>query len=92
MQQGVVKGESQQGQSPLFIGPEFHIEDGAEAAPNVEHQFIPSFSGRSLMHDNKPQETPELKNLSALRSDSDEEMCFSLQLGKPEPKRRKQLD
>jgi hypothetical protein len=44
------------------------------------------------MHDNKPQETPELKNLSALRSDSDEEMCFSLQLGKPEPKRRKQLD
>ncbi|KAI5569771.1 hypothetical protein POPTR_012G121700v4 [Populus trichocarpa] len=92
MQQGVVKGESQQGQSPLFIGPEFHIEDGAEAAPNVEHQFIPSFSGQSLMHDNKPQETPELKNLSALRSDSDEEMCFSLQLGKPEPKRRKQLD
>jgi hypothetical protein len=92
MQQGVVKGESQQGQSPLFIGHEFHIEDGAEAAPNVEHQFIPSFSGQSLMHDNKPQETPELKNLSALRSDSDEEMCFSLQLGKPEPKRRKQLD
>ncbi|KAG5234404.1 protein NARROW LEAF [Salix suchowensis] len=91
-QQEVVKGESQQGQSPLFIGPEFHIEDGAEAAPNVEHQFIPSFSGRSLMHDNKPQENPELKNLSALRSDSDEEMCFSLQLGKPEPKRRKQLD
>ncbi|XP_061956754.1 protein NARROW LEAF 1-like isoform X1 [Populus nigra] len=92
IQQGVVKGESQQGQSPLFIGPEFHREDGAEAAPNVEHQFIPSFSGRSLMHDNKPQETPELKNLSALRSDSDEEICFSLQLGKPEPKRRKQLD
>ncbi|KAL9373034.1 hypothetical protein Peur_035278 [Populus x canadensis] len=92
MQQGVVKGESQQGQSPLFIGPEFHREDGAEAAPNVEHQFIPSFSGRLLMHDNKPQETPELKNLSALRSDSDEEICFSLQLGKPEPKRRKQLD
>ncbi|KAJ6764532.1 hypothetical protein OIU74_023422 [Salix koriyanagi] len=91
-QQGVVKGESQQGQSPLFIGPEFHIEDGAEAAPNVEHQFIPSFSGRSPMHDNKPQENPELKNLSALRGDSDEEMCFSLQLGKPEPKRRKQLD
>ncbi|XP_011001355.1 PREDICTED: uncharacterized protein LOC105108657 isoform X3 [Populus euphratica] len=92
MQQGVVKGESQQGQYPFFIGPEFHIEDGEEAAPNVEHQFIPSFSGPSLMHDNKPQETPELKNLSALRGDSDEEMCFSLQLGKPEPKRRKQLD
>jgi hypothetical protein len=43
------------------------------------------------MHDNTPQENPELKNLSALRSDSDE-MCFSLHLGEPEPKRRKQSD
>ncbi|CAK7336995.1 unnamed protein product [Dovyalis caffra] len=92
IQQVVVEGESQQGQTPPFIGPEFHIEDGVEAAPNVEHQFIPSFSWRSPMHDNTPQESPELKNLSALRSDSDEEMRFSLQLGEPEPKRRKQSD
>ncbi|XP_061953420.1 protein NARROW LEAF 1-like isoform X2 [Populus nigra] len=91
IQQVTGEGESQQGQTPLFIGPEFHIEDAVEASPNVEHQFIPSFSGRSPMHDNTPQENPELKNLSALRSDSDE-MCFSLHLGEPEPKRRKQSD
>ncbi|KAG5230484.1 protein NARROW LEAF [Salix suchowensis] len=91
IQQVTGEGESQQGQTPLFIGPEFHIEDAVEATPNVEHQFIPSFSGRSPMYDNTPQENPELENLSALRSDSDEP-CFSLHLGEPELKRRKQSD
>ena len=91
IQQVTGEGESQQGQTPLFIGPEFHIEDVVEASPNVEHQFIPSFSGRSPMHYNTPQENPELKNLSALRSDSGE-MCFSLHLGEPQSKRRKQSD
>uniref|UniRef100_A0A6N2LBZ1 Peptidase S1 domain-containing protein n=1 Tax=Salix viminalis TaxID=40686 RepID=A0A6N2LBZ1_SALVM len=91
IQQVTGEGDSQQGQTPLFIGPEFHIEDAVEATPNVEHQFIPSFSGRSPMHDNTPQENPELENLSALRSDSDEP-CFSLHLGEPELKRRKQSD
>ncbi|KAG5230503.1 protein NARROW LEAF [Salix suchowensis] len=87
IQQVTGEGESQQGQTPLFIGPEFHIEDAVEATPNVEHQFIPSFSGRSPMYDNTPQENPELENLSALRSDSDEP-CFSLHLGEPELKRK----
>ncbi|KAJ6671890.1 hypothetical protein OIU85_013253 [Salix viminalis] len=83
-QQGVVKGESQQGQSPLFIGPEFHIEDGAEAAPNVEHQFIPSFSGRSLMHDNKPQENPELEKPIGVKDteESSEGSMLPMLLGK----------
>ncbi|KAL3570121.1 hypothetical protein D5086_027370 [Populus alba] len=35
IQQVTGEGESQQGQTPLFIGPEFHIEDAVEASPNV---------------------------------------------------------
>ncbi|KAJ8751534.1 hypothetical protein K2173_016768 [Erythroxylum novogranatense] len=71
---------------------EFRIEDGPVAAPNVTHQFIPSFTGRSLVHDKKPHESPELNNLSVLRNSSDEEMQVSLELGEPELKRRRQSD
>lgn len=92
IQKVLSEGESQQGRSPPFIGSEFHIEDGVEAAPNVEHQFIPSFTGRSPVHNDNRQENQELKNLLALKNDSDEEMHFSLRLGEPEPKRRRQSD
>ena len=71
---------------------EYQPEDRGEAAPNVEHQFIPSFNGRSPAHDNNQWENQESKNLSALRTGSDEEIYVSLQLGEPEPKRRKYLD
>ncbi|XP_034679409.1 protein NARROW LEAF 1-like isoform X2 [Vitis riparia] len=93
LQQVPIEGESQQAVLPSFIHTEFHIEVGVEAAPNVEeHQFIPSCPGKSPVHQNNKQENPELKNLWALRNTSEEEMSVSLQLGKPEPKRRKQAD
>uniref|UniRef100_A0A2P2MQZ8 Nal1 C-terminal domain-containing protein n=1 Tax=Rhizophora mucronata TaxID=61149 RepID=A0A2P2MQZ8_RHIMU len=83
-------GGSQHGHTSPFVETEFHVEDGVEAAPSMENQFIHFFPGRSLVHDNKPQEIPELKNLSSLRSGSGEEMHVSLQLGEPELKRRRQ--
>lgn len=93
LQQVPIEGESQQTLLPSFIHTQFHIEEGVEAAPNVEeHQFIPSCPGKSPVHQNNKQENPELKNLWALRNTSEEEMSVSLQLGKPEPKRRKQAD
>ncbi|KAI3664931.1 hypothetical protein L6452_43544 [Arctium lappa] len=65
---------------------EFHIESGTEATPSVEHQFISNFSLRSPTG---KCETGDLKNLSPLRHEA-EEICVSLQLGEPEPKRWKQ--
>ena len=92
LQQVPIEGDSLQPPFPTLINAEFHIEEGVEAAPNVEeHQFIPSCPGNSLVHNYK-QENPELENLWALRNTSEEEMSVSLQLGKPEPKRRKQGD
>lgn len=73
-----------------FLHEEFRIEGGTEAAPNVEHQFIPSFSGRSPMSQHK-QKNIESNGLMALRNRC-EEISVSLQLGEPEPKRRKQCD
>lgn len=80
------------GLTPPFIHDEFRIEGGTDAVPNVEHQFIPCFIGRSPV-DEKKQGSTELKNLAVLRNGSDEEeISMSLQLGEPEPKRRKQSD
>ncbi|XP_058199119.1 protein NARROW LEAF 1-like isoform X2 [Rhododendron vialii] len=79
--------------TPLFIHDEFQIEGGTEAVPNVEHQFIPCFIGRSPVHEKKQEGNAELKNLAVFRNGSDEvEISMSLQLGEPEPKRRKQSD
>lgn len=89
IRQVLVEGESQQGLTGPSFHTEFHIEDGVEAVPNVEHQFIPSFAGRSPVHDNSQQENVEFKNLLTLKNGSDEDLYVSLQLGEPEPKRRK---
>lgn len=85
IQQVLVDGETQHAS---FITPEFHI-DGIETSPKVEHQFIPSFTGRSPMHQNNQPENLELKSLSQLRNGPDEEIYVSLRLGESEPKRRK---
>ncbi|KAG8635713.1 protein NARROW LEAF 1 [Manihot esculenta] len=89
IRQVLVEGESQQGLTGPSFHTEFHIEDGVEAVPNVEHQFIPSFAGRSPVHDKSQQENVEFKNLLTLKNGSDEDLYVSLQLGEPEPKRRK---
>lgn len=86
-----IEGESRPVLTPPFIHEEFHIEGVSESAANVEHQFIPSFAGRSLLHQNNKQETAESKSLVTLRNRC-EEISVSLQLGEPEPKRRKQYD
>lgn len=90
IRQVLVDGETQP-PIPSFIPPEFHI-DGIEASPKVEHQFIPSFTGRSPIHQNNQQENLESKSLSALRNGPDEEIYVSLRLGESEPKRRKHSD
>ncbi|KAL7241449.1 hypothetical protein ACSBR1_014108 [Camellia fascicularis] len=86
------EGESHQGPTPSFMHGNFPDEAGTEAASNLEHQFIPSFTERSAAHENNQQGNTESKNLAALRSGSDEEISVLLQLGEPEPKRRKQSD
>ncbi|KAM7500370.1 hypothetical protein LguiA_024784 [Lonicera macranthoides] len=73
-----------------FTHEEFQIEGGTEAAPNVEHQFIPSFPVRSPVHRNNKEDIVESRTLSPLRN-GPEEISFSLQLGEPEPKRRKEI-
>lgn len=87
----LVEGESYQGQNPAFVHRGFRIENGNETAPNVEHQFIPSFASSSPVHQrNQENRHPESKNLSALRNGSGEELLVSfLQLGGPESKRKK---
>ncbi|KAK3188938.1 hypothetical protein Dsin_028499 [Dipteronia sinensis] len=91
IRQDLIDGEFPPGLASPFIHPEFHIED-VKTSPNMEHQFIPSFTGRSPIHQNNRQENPESKSLTALRNTPDEEIYVSLQLGEPEPKRRKQSD
>ena len=71
----------------LMQQEEFHIESGTEATPSVEHQFISNFS--SVRSPTGKCETANLENLSPLRHET-EEICVSLQLGEPEPKRWKQ--
>ncbi|MBA0778292.1 hypothetical protein Gotri_006169 [Gossypium trilobum] len=83
-----VEGEPQQGLVLPIMGTKYRDE----AAVNVEHQFIPSFNGKSSVHDHYQGENPESKSLSALRNGSDKDIYVSLQLGEPEPKRRKYSD
>lgn len=87
-----IEGEFCQEPARTSRDREFHIENGIETAPNVEHQFIPSFTGRSLVHKSSQENNPESNNLSGLRNGSDEGIFFSLQLGEPEPKRRKSIN
>ncbi|XP_075505623.1 protein NARROW LEAF 1-like [Primulina tabacum] len=74
--------------SPVDGG--FDLEDGLNTGPSFEHQFIPSFNGDPLMHQNNQQHRFMIsENLSELKNASDEDISFSLQLGENEPKRRK---
>ncbi|XP_058072058.1 protein NARROW LEAF 1 isoform X2 [Magnolia sinica] len=77
------------GINPPFMHAEFHT-DGVDTAANVEHQFIPSFTGgcTSPMHQDHHQGNPKSNNLSALRNTSEEDLCVSLHLGEREPKRQ----
>lgn len=68
---------------------EFHLEDGIKVAPSVEHQFIPSFTRQSPLHQNIIQVRAVSENLSLLRNGCDEDICVSLQLGDNEAKRRR---
>lgn len=73
-------------------GPDINsspVEEGFNAGPSVEHQFIPSFDTQLPLLRNGEQERLESKNLSALKHGSDEDIGFSLQLGDREPKRRR---
>ncbi|PPD80451.1 hypothetical protein GOBAR_DD22624 [Gossypium barbadense] len=83
-----VEGEPQQGLILPIMGTKYRDE----AAVNVEHQFIPSFNGKSSVHDHYQGENPDSKSLSALRNGSDKDIYVSLQLGEPEAKRRKYSD
>ncbi|KAK4439604.1 protein NARROW LEAF 1 [Sesamum alatum] len=67
----------------------FDLEDGVNAGPSFEHQFIPSFNGKPIMHHDGKQDKLESENLSVLRNACDEDLSFSLQLGENEPKRRR---
>ncbi|KAL3627091.1 hypothetical protein CASFOL_028454 [Castilleja foliolosa] len=71
-------------------GSAFDFEDGVNVGPSFEeHQFIPSFNGKPIMH--QDDDRLESENLSVLRNSCDEDLSFSLQLelGENEPKRRK---
>lgn len=93
MEQAPADGESCQEIVRPFRPDEFHIENGSESAPSVELEFIPRFTGTSPMHQHRSQgENTVLKNLSVLKNGPDDEICVSLQLGEPEPKRRKHLE
>ncbi|KAK6270343.1 PREDICTED: uncharacterized protein LOC18594586 [Theobroma cacao] len=74
--------------NPSTIKSEFHLEDGVNACPSVEHQFIPSFIGRSPLHKNFSDKAVS-ENLASLRNGCDEDFCVSLHLGDNEAKRRR---
>ncbi|KAA3467864.1 Trypsin family protein [Gossypium australe] len=74
--------------NPSTIKTEFHLEDGINAGPSIEHQFIPSFIGRSPLHKNFSDKVVS-ENLASLRNGCDEDLCVSLHLGDNEAKRRR---
>ncbi|KAF5729198.1 hypothetical protein HS088_TW21G01357 [Tripterygium wilfordii] len=92
IQQVLVEEEFHQGLTAPFLHPEFHIGDRVEKPPEIEHQFIPSFTGTSPEHKKGRCENLEWKNSLALSNSSDEELRVSLQLGEPELKRRNHSD
>ncbi|XVF18269.1 hypothetical protein REPUB_Repub11eG0006600 [Reevesia pubescens] len=74
--------------NPSTIKTKFHLEDDINAGPSVEHQFIPSFIGRSPLHKNFSDKVVS-ENLASLRNGCDEDLCVSLHLGDNEAKRRR---
>ncbi|XP_052202019.1 protein NARROW LEAF 1-like [Diospyros lotus] len=91
IQQLPTEGESHQRLTTPFMHDEFRIEGGIEAAPSVEHQFLPC-SGRTLAQENNQSGHSETRTLAALRNRSTEDPLVFLQLGEPDPKRRRQFD
>lgn len=86
---GVEPG-SEEMKPSIDIKTEFQVEDGINVGgPNIEHQFIPSFTGRSPLHKIDSLDRAATKNLSSLRNGCDEDLCVSLQLGDNEAKRRR---
>lgn len=81
--------EPSQRANPSLRPYEFHIKNDIETAPNVEHQFIPSYADKSPVHQSYPKEDLEFKSLSELRNGPGEDNFVSLHLGEPETKRRK---
>ncbi|ONI12022.1 hypothetical protein PRUPE_4G139900 [Prunus persica] len=81
--------EAEPSSSLSLVETEFHLEDGIKAVPSVEHQFIPSFLGGSPLHKKNQMGRTVSENLSSLRNGCDEDICFSLQLGDNEAKRRR---
>lgn len=81
--------EAEPSSSLSLVETEFHLEDGMKAVPSVEHQFIPSFLGGSPLHKKNQMGRTVSENLSSLRNGCDEDICFSLQLGDNEAKRRR---
>ncbi|CAA2976474.1 Hypothetical predicted protein [Olea europaea subsp. europaea] len=92
IQQVSTDNYSHQGVIPKLRHKDFHIECSIGRAPGVEHQFIPSYSGKSPVSQNHQCEQAALKNLSYLRNGLEGEVYVSLQLGEPEPKKRKHSD
>lgn len=80
---------SSQDMKPSIVETEFQVEDGIKVGPSIEHQFIPSFIGRSPLHKKNMQDRVATENLSSLRSGCEEDLCVSLQLGDNEAKRRR---
>lgn len=80
---------SQEMKPPINLETEFQVEDGIKVGPSIEHQFIPSFTGRSPLHKNDVPDRAATENLSSLRNGCDEDLCVSLQLGDNEAKRRR---
>lgn len=76
----------------FFMETKFKLEDGSEAAPSIEHQFIPSFPRGSPLHQNNLKERVVSENLSSLRNGCGEDIFVSLQLGDNEAKRRRSSD
>ncbi|XP_024960247.1 uncharacterized protein LOC112500870 isoform X1 [Cynara cardunculus var. scolymus] len=71
-------------------GPDINLSPAANLENNsIEHQFIPSFNGRSPLHRNERRFRVQYENLSALKSGTDEDLGFALHLGDNEPKRRR---
>ncbi|XP_004505312.1 protein NARROW LEAF 1-like isoform X2 [Cicer arietinum] len=84
-----VKEEPSKIVNPSLRPCEFHIRNEIDTVPNVEHQFISTYAGKSPVHQSYPKEDLEFKSLSELRNSPDEDNLVSLRLGEPEAKRRK---
>ena len=87
-----VEDEPSERMNPSLRPCGFDIRNEIETVANVEHQFIPSYGGKSPVRHSYLKEDMELKSLAELRSGPGEDNFVSLHLGEPEMKRRKHSD